>query len=76
MLESQIDEPIRAKLMGHKIRSVNIGAYSTGITPRILVNGLKGIQEQVFEKLNFDPSIVLGNSNNCAIKSKPFAMSM
>jgi integrase len=76
MLESQIDEPIRAKLMGHKIRSVNIGAYSTGITPRILVNGLKGIQEQVFEKLNFDPAIVLGNSNNCAIKSQPFVMSM
>lgn len=71
LIASEVDEAYRCSLMGHKITSPNNKYYGVPITPSILLAGLKGTQELILKKLNFDPSLIFDNCKQNSIIKKP-----
>jgi integrase len=76
LIASEVDEAYRCSLVGHKITSPNNKYYGVPITPSVLLAGLKGKQELILKKLNFDPSLIFDNckQNSIIKKSLTFLM--
>ncbi len=76
LIESQVDEAYRCSLLGQKILSVNNNYYGKPITTSVLLAGLKGIQETILSKLNFDPSLIFNDCKTDSMIKKPLTILM
>ncbi len=76
MIESQVDEAYRCSLLGHKVTNPNNKYYGKPISTSVLLAGLKGIQETVLSKLNFDPSLIFKNCKPSSMIKKPLTILM
>jgi integrase len=76
LIASEVDEAYRCSLLGHKITSPNNKYYGVPITSSILLGGLKGTQELILKKLNFDPSLIFDNCKQNSIIKKPLTILM
>lgn len=76
LMESDVDEAYRCSLLGQKFLSVNNKYYAKPITTSILLERLKGIQEFILSKLNFDPSLILKNREPNSMIKKPLTILM
>ncbi len=76
LIESQVDEAYRCSLLGHKVTNPNNKYYGKPISTSILLAGLKGTQETVLNKLNFDPSLIFNNCKQNSIIKKPLTILM